>query len=143
MSAPKHRARVDENQKDIVDALKKIGCTVETIGKPVDLLVGYRAHNFLIEVKNPDTDYGKNDRGTEVQDKFIAGWQGQIRKVTKAEEAIRLVSNAYGFRDCTWKITDPAAELWAPSCGRISAALISPHGIDFCPWCGGRVVTDG
>ena len=95
MTAPKYRARVDKNQKEIVDALKKIGCTVETIGTPVDLLVGYRARNFLLECKNPQTDYGRNDRSTTTQRKFFAHWQGQVRKVSSPEEAIEVVTNAY------------------------------------------------
>jgi len=92
---PKYAQKVDENEAEIVAALRAIGCDVERIGMPVDLLVGYRARNFLIEVKNPNTDYGKRNRSTDEQRRWIAGWKGQVRIVYTAEEAIDLVTNAY------------------------------------------------
>lgn len=98
MRAPRYAARVDENQKEIVDALEKIGCSVIVIGRPVDLLVGYRAHNFLIECKNPDSRYGSKDEGTPTQRNFFKAWKGQVRKVWSPEEAIELVTGAYGGR---------------------------------------------
>ncbi len=53
------RHRSDHNQNDIVKALRKIGCWVECIGRPFDLLVGRKMVSgepklFLIEIKNPD-----------------------------------------------------------------------------------------
>ena len=72
-----HNARVDGNQKEIMDALKKIaGISVVSIGKPLDLLVGYYGRTFLIEIKNPD---GKDRRGPswESQQKFMTSWFGQ------------------------------------------------------------------
>lgn len=93
--APRYAPRVDENQKEIVDALEKIGCKVIVIGRPVDLLVGYRAYNFLIECKNPDTRYGSKDESTPTQRQFFTDWPGQVRKVWSAEEAIKLVTGAY------------------------------------------------
>lgn len=96
--APRYKARVDHNQSEIIAALEAVGCTVVAIGLPVDLLVGYRKRNFLIEVKNPNTDYGKNDRGTDEQRKFFYEWRGQVMKVSTAEEAVTLVSQAYDGR---------------------------------------------
>ena len=87
---PKYGASVDLNQKEIIDALKKIGCHVVAIGTPVDLLVGYRVHNFLLEVKRP----GEKPR-TQAQRKFLAEWAGQVRVVETAEEAISLVTQSY------------------------------------------------
>lgn len=92
---PKYAQSVDGNQKEIIDALEKIGCTVVAIGTPVDILVGYRARNFLIEIKDPDSSYGKKDQGTKAQRDFFATWQGQVRVCRSAEEAIRLVTRAY------------------------------------------------
>ena len=97
--APKYAKKVDSNQKEIVDALKKIGCSVMVIGNPVDLLVGYRARNFLLEVKNPDTDYGRNDRSTVEQRRFFKNWKGQVRKVESAERAIHVVTMSYNTWD--------------------------------------------
>ena len=81
--------RSDLNQPDIIHALKKIGCTVDVIGEPVDLLVGYRKKNFLIECKSP------KGKLTPPQKKFFAEWKGQVRKARSAEEAIKLVTESY------------------------------------------------
>ena len=90
---PRYRPRVDANQKEIVHALQAIGCSVETIGKPVDLLVGYRGQTFLLECKNPDTAYGRKAKpGTIVQRDFFRGWKGQLAIVSSPEEAIEVVS---------------------------------------------------
>lgn len=87
--APKYAQRTDSNQQEIIDALEQIGCTVEVIGRPLDLLVGYRKKNFLIEVK---TEKGKH---TEAQKLFFETWRGQFRTVRTVEEAINLVTYAY------------------------------------------------
>ena len=87
---PRYANKVDGNQADIVKALRRVGCDVEVIGLPVDLLVGYRARNFLIEVKQP----GEKPR-TKKQRDFLAGWRGQVRVVETPEEAIQLVTRAY------------------------------------------------
>lgn len=53
---PKFAARVDTNQKDIVQALRKVGAEVQplhTVGKGcVDLLVAFRGAWFVGEVKD-------------------------------------------------------------------------------------------
>ena len=84
-------ARKDGNERDIVKALRAIGCDVERIGRPVDLLVGYRALNFLLEVKDPHGD----NRLSDGQKEFIQLWRGQVRVVRSAAEAVRLVTEAY------------------------------------------------
>ena len=84
--------RKDANQDGIVKALRKIGATVTIMDKPVDLLVGYRTRNFLIECKQP----GKAVKGlTPFQKEFIKTWKGQIRVVETVDEAIELVTRAY------------------------------------------------
>jgi phosphoserine phosphatase len=64
-------ARVDENQKEIVQALRDAGCYVWIIGLPVDLLVGYQQHTFLMEIK---TTFKK--RLTGLQADFFQNWAG-------------------------------------------------------------------
>ena len=90
MTMPRYAASVDGNQKEIIDALKEIGCSVVAIGTPVDLLVGYRKHNFLIEVKRP----GEKVR-TDAQRQFLTSWKGQCRVCSSVEEACKLVTYAY------------------------------------------------
>jgi hypothetical protein len=87
---PKYAKKVDLNQQEIVDALKKIGCAVVVIGTPVDLLVGLGARNYLIEIKRP----GEKPR-TKNQKRFLTHWPGQVRICETAEEAITLVTRAY------------------------------------------------
>ena len=92
MSRPRYAASTDLNQKDIVDALKAIGCGVEVIGRPVDLLVGYRKRCYLIECKREGYKPRKDQKA---QQDWIRDWPGQVRICTTAEEAIRLVTRAY------------------------------------------------
>ena len=92
MVMPRHNAKVDKNQKAIVKALKQIGCGVEVIGRPVDLLVGYRSRNFLIEVKR---EGAKPRKDQQAQQDWIRDWSGQVRICRTAEEAIKLVTEAY------------------------------------------------
>jgi hypothetical protein len=92
MVMPRYRASVDQNQKQIKDALEAIGCDVWVIGRPVDLLVGYRKRNFLVEVKR---EGAKPRKDQQEQQEWIKNWRGQVRVVTSPEEAIRLVTKSY------------------------------------------------
>ena len=87
-------AKVDRNQAEIVDALRKAGATVEplhTVGKGCpDLMVGYRGRNWLIEVKDwqaSNTDRKLNERQVEWHD----GWKGQVAKVETVEAALAVI----------------------------------------------------
>ena len=90
--APKFAKKTDLNQQEIVDALRAIGCDVEVIGSPVDLLVGYRKHTFLIECKRAGME---NRKDQQEQRDWIKNWRGQVRVCTNAAEAIQLVTMAY------------------------------------------------
>jgi len=90
--APKFAQSTDSNQKEIMDALRQIGCEVVVIGTPVDLLCGYRKRNFLIEVKRPGAYVDKRQKA---QREFLKDWPGQVRQLSTVEEAIRLVTRAY------------------------------------------------
>ena len=91
-------AKVDDNQADIVAGLRQIGCSVlslAAVGKGCpDLLVGYRAHNFLIEVKDGNKIPSKR-KLTPDQRQFFAEWRGQVRKVESLDEAIQVVTESY------------------------------------------------
>ena len=91
MSKPKHGAKVDRNQGDIVAELKKIGCNVEVIGTPVDLLVGFRGRNYLLEVKVPKSKGERGGKKTEAQEEFFATWRGQKAIVQSPDDALRAV----------------------------------------------------
>ena len=65
--------KVDANQQEIIDALKRIGCEVEPIsgcaGMP-DLLVSLGSRLFLIEVKNIEGKNKVNDDQVEFHKRF-------------------------------------------------------------------------
>jgi hypothetical protein len=96
MTRPKYAQKVDLNQSEIVKALRAIGCDVELIGRPVDALVGYRKHNFLLEIKQEGKQSRKDQKA---QQDWIKNWRGQVRYVTSPEEAIRLVTMGYRTKE--------------------------------------------
>jgi len=80
-------ARVDENQKEIVQALRDAGAYVWVIGLPVDLLVGYQNHTFLMEIK---TDSKK--RLTTLQADFFQNWKGgTLCRVDSPQAALEMI----------------------------------------------------
>lgn len=83
-------ARTDDNQHDLVEALKKIGAKCYYIKEPVDLIVGFRGRNVLLEVKREDKR-GRESAITKSQAEFIEGWPGEIHVVYTIDEAISAV----------------------------------------------------
>ena len=80
-------ARVDENQKAIVQALRDAGAYVWIIGLPVDLLVGYQNHTFLMEIK---TD--SKARFTGLQADFFQHWTGgTLCRVDSPRAALEMI----------------------------------------------------
>lgn len=80
-------ARVDANQEAVVSALRSAGAFVWIIGLPVDLLVGFRNHTYLMEVK-----VGPRKRLTALQEDFFANWHGgTLCRVDGPEAALRAI----------------------------------------------------
>ena len=83
----RYAARVDANQEQIVSALRAAGAYVWIIGLPVDLLVGYNNHTFLVEVKD-----GSKKRLTGLQEDFFKNWGGgTLCRVDSPEAALRMI----------------------------------------------------
>jgi len=81
-------ARVDANQTQIVSALRGAGAYVWIIGLPVDLLVGYKNHTFLVEIK---TDAKK--KLTKLQTDFFENWAGgTLCRIDSPEAALRMIA---------------------------------------------------
>jgi Holliday junction resolvase len=80
--------RRDKIERDIIKALKKVGCTVQQLnGEDIpDLLVGRARKNYLLEVKNPVT--GKLSPG---QQEWHEWWDGQVIDVWGVDDALRAV----------------------------------------------------
>ena len=82
--------KTDTIQKDVVDALRKIGCAVEVTsgfgqGFP-DLLVGLAGRLKMLEVKSRDGEL------TESQITFHHKWFGYVWTVRSAEKAIEVMT---------------------------------------------------
>ena len=93
-----YKKKVDANQKEIVAALRKIGCSVEhlhTVGAGVpDILVGYQGRNILIEIKDgnkPPSQQKLNDKQVE----WHSLWRGEVYVINSADSAIKLIKEIY------------------------------------------------
>ena len=83
----RYAKRVDANQDQIVSALRAAGAYVWIIGLPVDLLVGYKNHTWLVEVKD-----GPKKRLTALQDDFFKNWTGgTLARIDGPEAALRMI----------------------------------------------------
>jgi len=84
-------SRRDENEKDIVEALRNMGATVYYLDEPCDLLVGYRNQTILMEVKSLNTSYGKKGFNAN-QKHFAENWKGgPFCLVDSIESALRML----------------------------------------------------
>lgn len=88
-------ARVDSNQKEIVQQLRKLGATVQplhTIGKGCpDLLVGYRGKNYLFEVKD-GIKTASQKKLTDDELVWHNGWVGKVHVIESLDDAIKIIS---------------------------------------------------
>lgn len=78
--------QTDANEPEIIAALEAGGCSVEKIGRPVDLLVGVKGRSFVFEVKRPKAKL------RESQEKFFARWKGHagiLRSVEDVQQFLR------------------------------------------------------
>ena len=83
----RHAKRVDANQDQIVVALRAAGAYVWIISLPVDLLVCYKGHTFLVEIK---TD--AKQRLTALQQDFFENWGGStLARVDSPDAALRMI----------------------------------------------------
>lgn len=91
---PRRAAKVDENQSQIVAALRAVGASVTTThqageGFP-DLAVGFRGATFLLEVK----DGSKPPSGqklTEAQVRWHGQWRGHKAVVNSVPQALEAI----------------------------------------------------
>jgi len=85
----KRFARVDNNQKEIVNELRKKGYSVKHVHEIkgfVDIVVGHKGYNFLFEIK---TDRKK--KLTEKEKEFADNWEGQHNIICSAKDAIDFI----------------------------------------------------
>ena len=86
MSRPPTAAKRDANEPEIVETLRAFGLSVHQMDRPADLLVGYGARTYLVEVKMPRGTF------TPPQEKFRKAWRGDytvLRTIAEAEAFAR------------------------------------------------------
>ncbi len=87
--------KVDANQKQIVDSLRQLpGITVRStasIGEGFpDICVGYKARNYLFEIKDPEQPKAKKELKPD-QKKFFENWTGQVDKCESLSEILKII----------------------------------------------------
>lgn len=90
------RARTDDNQAEIVAALRAVGCSVQILsavgsGCP-DILVGVREHNLLMEIKDGSKVPSKQALTTDERLWHI-GWRGNVCVVRSVEDALSKIQH--------------------------------------------------
>ncbi len=86
---------VDANQPEIVEAIRKMGCSVQhlhTIGQGCpDLLIGISGKNILAEIK--DGSKPPSSRKLTADEIIWHGlWRGQVQIIDSIEHAIRAIN---------------------------------------------------
>lgn len=95
MSLNRYAKRRDANEREIIEALEAIGCTVAA-SDVVDLLVGRQGATYLLEVKDGNKTPSRR-KLTQSQKKLQAGWKGHYAVVTSVDEAIKAVTRKQAF----------------------------------------------
>lgn len=87
-------ARVDDNQAEIVKALRAIGCTVQSlaaIGKGCpDILVGFSGQNFTFEIKD-GSKVPSARKLTSDEQKWHTDWRGQVAIIESVDDALAFI----------------------------------------------------
>lgn len=92
---PRRAAKVDENQPEIVDAARRMGCTVQplhTVGQGCpDLLVGISGTNDLWEVKD-GAKVPSAQKLTIDQIQWHDEWRGNVQVINSVEKAVARIN---------------------------------------------------
>ena len=92
----RRNARVDENQPQIVENLRKEGCVVthlHTLGRGVpDICVGYGGRNYLFEIKDPRKPPSQR-RLTPDEARWHSFWNegGRVYIIETAKQAMDII----------------------------------------------------
>jgi len=89
-------SKIDTNQPQIVDALRKMGCSVQLLHKQgqgcPDLLIGHKGRNLLAEVKDGALSPSRRTL-TEDQIEWHEAWRGQVAIIENVDQAKRLIDD--------------------------------------------------
>lgn len=96
-------AKVDANQPEIVTALRGVGASVyptHMVGRGFpDIVVGYRAQNFLFEIKDGSKPPSARNL-TQAEIDFFDEWRGTVHVVNSVDDALTLIGCAYLIPGC-------------------------------------------
>jgi Holliday junction resolvase len=88
------RGRIDDNQKEVVSQLRKLGVSVaitSMLGKGFpDLVLGHQNKNYLIELKDGNKTKSRKTL-TEDEEKFFNDWRGQVDKCESLDDICRII----------------------------------------------------
>lgn len=91
-------AKRDANHGELAELFEQLGCSVQDLshagvsGWP-DVVVGCMGRNHLVEIKNPETAYGRAGLNRNQRD-FAQRWRGgMLYAVSTRDEVIALVQN--------------------------------------------------
>ena|SRR5579885_303872 len=105
-------AKIDANHGEIVDALTKAGCSVESLasmgGGVPDLLVGRGGVNYLLEVKDGSKPPSEQ-KLREDQRKFFQRWRGHRIIVESVGDALAAVGLQRNGVAVSYKLITPVA----------------------------------
>ncbi len=86
--------RVDDNQAEIVQSLRQVGCSVQHLhevgrGCP-DILVGFRGINYLFEIKDGNKILSRQ-KLTSDEEKWHQGWNGRVLVIKYIDDALQAI----------------------------------------------------
>jgi hypothetical protein len=88
------RARRDDNHREVVEALRGMGATVQDLGAVgkgcPDVLVGFRGQNFVLEIKDGRKPPSAR-KLTDDEKKWHETWRGQTAIVNSSFEAFQAI----------------------------------------------------
>lgn len=86
--------RTDANQQDIMDALRQIGASVQSLHKVgdgcPDIAAAYANKNLFLEIKDGNQPPSKR-RLTPAESEWQKAWMGPVVTVTSVSEAVKAV----------------------------------------------------
>jgi len=71
----RYAARIDGNQQEIVNHFRLCGASVYILKLPVDILLGFNGKTVLVEIKDPQSAYGRRGANPN-QLSFMQSWKG-------------------------------------------------------------------
>lgn len=90
----RHRAaRIDANQPDLVDYIRKLGGSFQhthTVPGALDGIVGFQGIDQRVEIKDPNQPVSKQ-KLTELETETFAAWRGRKPVVLKTREDCRVL----------------------------------------------------